>query len=75
MLTLKVTMIGNAEGVILHDEVKAKLGGRNGDKLFLTEAPDGALRITPYHPDVERQLALAEQIMRDDQEILQALAK
>jgi hypothetical protein len=41
----------------------------------LTEAPDGGYRLTPYNPEFERQMSLAEQIMHDDREVLRALAK
>jgi putative addiction module antidote len=75
MLTLKVTTIGSSEGVILNKEAKAKLGVQKGDTLYLTEAPDGSLRITPYNPDFKRQMELAEQLMHDDREILRVLAK
>lgn len=75
MLTFKVTTVGASEGFILNKEAKAKLGVQKGDTLYLTEAPDGGLRITPYNPDFQRQMALAEEIMHDDREILRALAK
>ena len=44
-------------------------------KFKITEAPDGATRITPYNPDYECQMSLAESIMHDDRKILRALAK
>ena len=75
MLTFKVTTVGASEGFILNKEDKARLGVQKGDTLYLTEAPDGALRITPYNPDFARQIALAEQIMHDDREILRVLAQ
>jgi putative addiction module antidote len=75
MLTFKVTTVGASEGFILNKEAKAKLNVQKGDTLYLTEAPDGGLRITPYNPDFQRQMSLAEQIMHDDREILRALAK
>jgi putative addiction module antidote len=75
MLTFKVTTVGASEGFILNKEAKAKLGVQKGDTLYLTEAPDGALRITPYNPEFKRQMTLAEEIMHDDREILRALAK
>ena len=58
-------------------EKKAKriLNVQKGDTLYLTEAPDGAMRITPYSPEFERQMALSESIMHDDREILKVLAK
>ncbi len=75
MLTFKVTTVGGSEGFILNKEARAKLNVKKGDTLFLTEAPDGALRITPYDPDFKRQMELAEELMHDDREILRALAK
>ena len=75
MLTFKVTTVGASEGFILNKEAKLRLNVQKGDTLYLTEAPDGALRITPYDPDFARQMALAESIMHDDREILRILAQ
>lgn len=75
MLTLKVTTVGSSEGLILNKEAKRILNVQKGDTLYLTEAPDGAMRITPYNPEFERQMAMAEAIMHDDREILRVLAK
>ncbi len=75
MLTFKLTTVGASEGFIVNKEAKAKLGVQKGDALYLTEAPGGGYRITPYNPDFARQMALAEQIMHDDREILRVLAK
>ena len=75
MMSLKITRIGSSSGVILNKEAMAKLRVEKGDTIYLTEAPDGGLRITPYNPDFERQMALAEDIMREDRDILRALAK
>ena len=75
MLTFKVTTVGASEGFILNKEAKLRLNVQKGDTLYLTEAPDGALRITPYDPDFARQIALAESIMHDDREILRVLAQ
>lgn len=75
MLSFKITTVGASSGVILTREVMAKLKVKKGDTLYLTEAPDGGYRLTPYNPDFARQLALAEEIMHDDREVLRALAK
>jgi putative addiction module antidote len=75
MLKFKITTVGASEGLILNKEAKRILNVQKGDTLYLTEAPDGAMRITPYNPDFERQMGLAESIMHDDREILRALAK
>lgn len=75
MVKVKVTTVGASEGLILNKEVRRILNVKKGDTLYLTEAPDGAMRITPYNPEFERQMLLAEAIMHDDREILRALAK
>ena len=75
MLTFKVTTVGASAGVILTKEAMARLKVQKGDTIYLTEAPDGGYRLTPYNPDFQRQMARAEQIMHDDRDILRALAK
>lgn len=75
MLTLKITSIGSSAGVILPKEALALLKVEKGDTLFLTEAPGGGYTVTPYDPEFERQMALGEQLMREDRDILRALAK
>ena len=75
MITFKLTTVGASEGFIGNKEAKAKLNVQKGGTLFLTDAPGGGMRITPYNPDFERQMNLAEQIMREDREILRVLAK
>jgi putative addiction module antidote len=74
MVDLKVRRIGNSYGVVLPKEVLARLRVAEGDRLFLTEAPDG-YRITPYDPEFERQLQLAEEGMARYRHTLRALAK
>jgi putative addiction module antidote len=71
---LKITKIGNSAGVVLPKELLARLRVAPGDILYVTEAPDG-VRITATNPEFETQMALAEQIMREDRDILRALAK
>ena len=75
MQKLKVTTVGASAGVILTKEVMAHLKIRKGDTLYLTEATDDSYRLTPYNPEFERQMSLAEDIMHEDREILRALAK
>jgi putative addiction module antidote len=75
MLSFKVTTVGASAGFILTKEAMARLKVQKGDTVYLTEAPDGSYRLTPYNPDFERQMKLAEDIMHQDREILRALAK
>lgn len=75
MLSFKITTVGSSAGFILTKEAMAYLKVKKGDTLYLTEAPDGSYRLTPYNPEFERQMSLAEEIMHEDREVLRALAK
>lgn len=75
MLAFKITTVGASAGIIITKEAMARLKVKKGDTLFLTEAPDGGYRLTPYDPEFERQMRLADEIMHEDREILRALAK
>jgi putative addiction module antidote len=75
MQKFKVTTVGASAGIILPKDTLARLKVGKGDTLFMTEAPDGGFRLTPYDPDFERQMEQAEAIMREDREVLKALAK
>lgn len=72
--TLKVTTIGSSAGLALPEDVLTRLKVKKGDTVYLTEAPDGGYRITPYDPDLARQTDLAETIMREDRDVLRAFA-
>ena len=75
MLSFKITTVGSSSGIILTKETMARLRVKKGDTLFLTEAPDGGYRLTPYDPEFARQMALAEDFMHGDREMLRLLAK
>jgi putative addiction module antidote len=71
---LKIKKIGNSAGVILPKELLARLRVAAGDTVYVTESPDG-LRITANDPGFAEKMALAEQIMREDRDILRILAQ
>ncbi len=74
MHTLKITKIGNSDGVILPKEVLARLKLVTGDKVFLTDAPGGAT-LTPHDPAFEIQMKLAREVMAERRAVLRELAK
>ena len=74
MVEITVRKIGNSLGVILPAEATATLNVSEGDKLFLTESPDG-FRITPYDPDFARKMKVAEVGMCRYRNALRELAK
>jgi putative addiction module antidote len=71
---LKLTKIGNSVGALFPKEVLAKMNVAAGDVVFLTESPDG-VRITPYSPNFERQMTVAESVMKKRRAALRELAK
>ncbi len=73
MLDLKVRKVGNSLGVTLPKEVLKRLHLKDGDKIFLVEAPDGSYRITPYDPEFAKQMRLAEDGMSRYRNTLRAL--
>ena len=71
----KVRKIGNSLGIVLPKEALLALKVGEGDKLFLTEAPEGALRITPERPGFEEIMKIAEDGMNRYRNALRELAK
>ncbi len=71
---LKITKVGNSAAVILPKELLERLRVKIGDTLHFSETPDGA-SIRAYDPEFEQQMAVAEEIMREDRNILRELAK
>ena len=74
MTTLTIRRIGNSLGVILPQEVIGKLKVGEGDRITLTESPEG-MRITPYDPEFEKQMEIARKGMRKFRNALRELAK
>lgn len=74
MSELTVTKIGNSMGVILPKEVLAKLRVGKGDKIYVTETPDG-VALTAYDENFARTMEVAERVMREDRDVLRRLAE
>ena len=74
MSALKLTQIGNSIGVILPKELLARLKVAKGDSLFLTEAANG-LTLTPYDPELDEQLKVGREFMREYRDTFHQLAK
>jgi putative addiction module antidote len=71
---LKITSIGNSAGVILPKEVLEKMRVEKGDTLFLTETPTG-FAVSAFDDEFSLQMSLAEEIMREDRDVLRKLAQ
>lgn len=72
--TLKVVQIGNSLGVVLPREVLDELNVTKGDKIFITQSPDG-YRLKRTDPNFERRMGIAREIMRRRHAVLRELAK
>lgn len=72
--TVKITTVGNSAGIVLPKELLDRLRVSNGDTLTITETP-GGIRLTPYDDEFALQMELAEQIMREDRDVLKKLAQ
>jgi putative addiction module antidote len=73
-MELSIRSIGNSAGVVLPKEVLNRLRVGKGDKLYLIET-EGGYKLTPYNEEFAKQMSIAEDIMREDRDILKALAK
>ncbi|WP_245561818.1 AbrB/MazE/SpoVT family DNA-binding domain-containing protein [Lamprocystis purpurea] len=47
----------------------------DGDRVILTESPEGGYRLTPYDPDFQKQMSVAEAGMRRYRNTLKTLAE
>ena len=74
MVTLTVRRIGSSLGVILPQEATKALNVADGDRLLLTETPDG-MKITAYAPDFDKQIQAAEKCIHKYRNALRELAK
>jgi len=75
MVELKIVKVGNSLGMRLPREVLSRLHLEDGDKLILTESPEGGYRLTPYDPTFEQQMKVAEEGMRRYRNTLKTLAE
>ena len=71
---LKITTVGNSAGIVLPREILERLRVGKGDSLFATETPDG-IELRAYDEEFEEDMAVAEQVMRENRELLRKLAE
>jgi len=73
MKALRVQRMTEQTEVGLPDEVMHRLGLVEGQRILLIETPYG-LELLPEDPRLTTQVAIAEQVMQQDEEVLQQLA-
>lgn len=72
--TLKLTAIGTSTGVILPKQLLSRMRLEKGDQLFAVETPDGIL-LTPYDPEIQKQLEIGDKLLQKHRDVFRALAK
>ena len=75
VLELKLRKVGNSIGLVLPKEALARLNAGEGDSVFLTDSPDGALRVTTHSPEFARKMKVFESLSRRYRNALRELAK
>jgi putative addiction module antidote len=74
-MKLEIKKIGNSTGVILPKELLVRLGLKQGQSVYITELPDGGVRMTPYDPNFDKAMSIMDDIMDEYRDTLKALAK
>jgi putative addiction module antidote len=73
-MKLKLRAVGTSTGVLLPKEMLVRMKVEKDDTLFAIETPEGYL-LTPYDPEVERQLTQGREFMVKYRDAFRALAK
>jgi putative addiction module antidote len=74
MTTTQATTVGNSIGIVLPPEVIERLKVVSGDRLCLTETPNG-FELQRLDDELASQLAAFDQVMHEDDEALRRLAE
>ena len=74
MQQVKVTQVGNSLGIVLPKEIAERLGITRGQRISLSETANG-IELSPFDPEFERQVRIAEEIMDRYRDTLRELAK
>ena len=74
-MKLEIKKIGNSTGLILPKELLAQFKLGQGDWVYVTELPDGGVRLTPFDPDFAGTMDVMEELMVEYRDTLKALAK
>ena len=74
MTKLKIISFGTSAGITLPDALMARLGVGIGDVLEVRETAAG-IELLPCGGEFEAQMAVAEEVMAENYELLNKLAK
>ena len=75
LMRIEIKKIGNSDGFILPRDFMQQLDLKRGEFLHLEPMPGGGFRATPYDPDFEKSMEIAEEVIDEYRDTLAALAK
>ena len=75
MIALKLARIGASTGVVIPEDMLARLNVGEGDTLYAIQLADGGYRLTPNDPDFAEKLARVDDIASRYRNALEALAR
>jgi putative addiction module antidote len=70
----KIRRVGNSAVMTLTAEMLAVLDAKEGDTLTVVRGDDGSLRLMAHDPEFAEVMAIAEEVMDENRDALQALA-
>jgi putative addiction module antidote len=71
---VKITILGNAVGIVLPKEILNHLHVEKGDSLYIIELTTG-IHLTPYDEDFAAKMETAKRVMRKHRDVLRKLAE
>ena len=74
-MRLEIKKVGNSDGIILPREFMQAFDLKRGEFLHVEALPGGGFRATPYDPDFETTMEIAEEVIDEYRDTLAALAK
>ena len=74
-IQVTITKVGTSAGIILPKAVLQHLNAERGQKLFVTEAPDGSVLLTKHDADFESDMKYAYEAMDRFPNAFKELAK
>ena len=74
-IKIEIKKIGNSDGLILSRELMERFDLKRGQEMHLIELAGGGFQVTPYDPDFDETMKIADEIMDEYRDTLAALAK
>ncbi len=74
-MKLRITKIGNSDGLILPRGLMQRLSLKRGQELHITKLAGGGFQALPYDPDFEKTMEIVDGIIDEYRDTLASLAR